>query len=267
MNAPRHEEKGTDSRELVVQGGIAMIPATLYGEVFSKACHDTLVVFFHGGAFVDDKLCAAEDLLKALAASKPGVLILAPRYTLAAASAFPAAIEDAHAVLIWAKANKAAIGWSGKQLVVAGIEAGANLATVSNLMAHDRRGPSIAGQILITPMIDATLSTDSMRVNQVDNCETAYRCYLPHAADRMHPYASPLQSSRLKHMAPALIISAEGDPLRDEAEKYGARLHENGVGVRVRRLPVIPFDHANALVGAAVFLDVLHEASAFLARI
>lgn len=267
MNIARHGGIGADSRELVVQGGTTMIAATLYGEGGAKSRHDTLVVFFHGGGFADDQLDMSEDLLHALVASNPGILILAPRYTLAGVSAFPAAIEDAHAALVWAKANQSAMRWSGKRLVVAGIEAGANLATVSNLMAHDRREPRIDGQILITPMLDASLSTDSMRVSRVDNCETAYRGYLPHAADRMHPYASPLQSSRLKHMAPALIISAEGDPLRDEAEKYAVRLHDSGVSVVLRRLPVMPFDHADGRVGAAVFLDVLHEASAFLARL
>ncbi len=266
MNAPRHDARGAESREISVQGGAAMLPAMLYGAAATTR-HDTLVVFFHGGGFAGDQLDMADDLLRAIVASNPGVLILAPRYTLAAVSAFPAAIEDAHAVLLWARANKSAIGWSGARLVVAGIEAGANLATVANLMAHDRRGPAIAGQILITPMLDASLSTDSMRGGRIDNCETAYRCYLPHATDRMHPYASPLQSSRLRHMAPALILSAEGDPLRDEAETYGVRLHDNGVAAVVRRLPAIPFDHASGRAASTVFLDVLKEANAFLARV
>ena len=81
-------------------------------------------------------------------------------------------------------------------------------------------------------MLDPGLSTCSMRemptcpdkARVFDECAAAYRGYLPHAADRGHPYASPLQSSRLKNLAPALILSADDDPLRDEAEAYGAKL-------------------------------------------
>jgi acetyl esterase len=69
-----------------------------------------------------------------------------------------------------------------------------------------------------------------------DECAAAYRGYLPHAADRSHPYASPLQSSRLKNLPPALILSADDDPLRDEAEAYGAKLINAGVRTTVRRM-------------------------------
>jgi acetyl esterase/lipase len=69
-----------------------------------------------------------------------------------------------------------------------------------------------------------------------NECAAAYRGYLPHAADRSHPYASPLQSSRLKNLPPALILSIEDDPLRDEAEAYGGKLIQSGVPTTVRRL-------------------------------
>src|SRR5207249_1867038 len=65
----------------------------------------------------------------------------------------------------------------------------------------------------------------------------AYRCYLPHAADRLHPYAAPGLSARLAGLAPALILSAQDDPLRDEAESYGAKLVAAGVKTQVTRLP------------------------------
>jgi acetyl esterase/lipase len=111
-------------------------------------------------------------------------------------------------------------------------------------MARDRGAPRLAGQILLMPMLDPGLSTCSMRemptcserAKVFDECAAAYRGYLPHAADRSHPYASPLQSSRLKNLPPALILSIEDDPLRDEAEAYGGKLIQSGVPTTVRRL-------------------------------
>jgi acetyl esterase len=157
-------------------------------------------------------------------------------------SPFPAAVEDAHAILVWARKNKTTLGWSGKQLIVAGIEAGANLAAVCALMSRDRGGPGLVGQILIIPMLDPGLTTCSMRsMPTLEQAELptpvppriAVTCPTP---NRIHPYASPLQSSRLKHLPQALILSVEDDPLRDEAEQYGTNLIGAGVKTTVHRL-------------------------------
>ncbi len=202
------------------------------------AKRDMLIVFFHGGGFVGGDLDEADDFLRSPGRCDHLPLVLAPSYTLATVSPFPAAVEDAHAVLQWAKKNKTKLGWTGKQLVVAGIEAGANLAAVCALMSRDRGGPALAGQILIMPMLDPGLTTCSMRELHAmlrprkwpprsAPQPTAATCrMLPTAS---HPYASPLQSSRLKNLPPALILSAEDDPLRDEAEQYGAKLITCGV--------------------------------------
>jgi len=237
---------------------------------------DSLIVFFHGGGFDTGNLDDADELLNHLAIGNPGQIVLASSYTLATQHPFPAAVEDAYAVLTWAKKNKVRLGWTGKQLVVAGVEAGANLAAVCTLMARDRGGPDLAGQILIMPMLDPGLSTCSMRampapavVEVADACAAAYRGYLPNAADRIHPYASPLQSSRLKNLPAALILSADDDPLRDEAEQYGAKLISAGVNTTVHRLPPAPLqepgarnecacrDHALGAIG--VFLGGLQQ--------
>jgi len=167
------------------------------------------VVFFHGGGFVGGDLDEGDQFLRRLAGRAAGHLVLASCYTLATERPFPAAVEDAHAVLGWAKKNKAGLGWNGKRLVVAGIEAGANLAAVCALMSRDRGGPALAGQILVMPMLDPGMTTCSMRdvpldgddgmASVADTCAASYRGYLPNGADRAHPYASPLQSSRLKN--------------------------------------------------------------------
>lgn len=262
-------------RELEVRGAQGPLAARLYLAGNSSAKRDALIVFFHGGGFVAGDLEEADEFLRHLVACNPGHVVLATNYTLATVSPFPAAVEDAHAVLAWAKKNKAKLAWSGKQLLTAGIEAGANLAAVSALMARDRGGPALAGQILIMPMLDPGLSTCSMRempscpdrMKVANTCAAAYRGYLPNAADRAHPYASPLQSSRLKHLPPALILSAEDDPLRDEAEQYGAKLIACGVKTTVRRMPPAPLQEPGARNECACRSFALKEMASFISAI
>lgn len=259
-------------RELEVGGAEGALAARLYAGGDGGAKQDSLLVFFHGGGFVGGGLDEGDNVLRHLACCPPGQLVLASTYTLASVRPFPAAVEDAHAVLLWARKNKAKLGWNGKRLVVGGIEAGANLAAVAALMARDRGGPELAGQILIMPMLDPGLTSCSMRalpqeacmVGVADTCAASYRGYLPNAADRTHPYASPLQSSRLKNLPPALILSAEDDPLCDEAEQYGAKLSSCGVRTTVKRLPPAPLQEPAARNECACDAAALSEIRAFL---
>jgi acetyl esterase len=262
-------------RELEVAGAAGPLAGRLYRGGAGTAKRDGLVVFFHSGGFVSGDLDEADQFLRHLAMCSTQQLVLASGYTLACQQPFPAAVEDAHAVLAWARKNKVKLGWTGKRLVVAGIEAGANLAAVSALMARDRGGPALAGQILIMPMLDPALSTCSMReipadavvAGVADTCAASYRGYLPNAADRCHPYASPLRSSRLRNLPPALILSAEDDPLRDEAEQYGAKLAASGVSTTCKRLNPEPLPDAAARNECACRAAALHEIGKFLAAL
>ncbi|MDQ1829337.1 alpha/beta hydrolase [Massilia scottii] len=259
-------------RDLEVAGAEGPLAARLYAGGDAGAKKDGLIVFFHSGGFVGGDLDDADEFLRHLASCSTQYLVLASCYTLATERPFPAAAEDAHAVLAWAKKHKAKLGWSGKRLVVSGIEAGANLAAVCTLIARDRGGPALAGQILIMPMLDPGLSTCSMReipqdatqAGVADSCAASYRGYLPNAADRTHPYASPLQSSRLKNLPPALILSAEDDPLRDEAEQYGAKLTTCGVTTTVKRMAPAPLQDPAARNECACRTVALHEIGNFL---
>jgi acetyl esterase/lipase len=260
-------------RGIEVKGAEGPLPARIYtcGEAGIK--RDSLIVFFHAGGFNGGDLDDADIFLRHMANDSPDHMILASGYTLATVRPFPAAAEDAHAVLVWAKKNKGKLGWTGKRLLVAGIEAGANLAAVCALMSRDRGGPALLGQILVMPMLDPGLSTWSMREMQnapelldvADACAAAYRGYLPNAADRAHPYASPLQSSRLKNLPPALILSAEDDPLRDEAEQYGAKLIACGVKTTVNRMPAAALNEAGARNECACKCYALGEIASFIA--
>jgi acetyl esterase/lipase len=265
-------------RELEVAGAEGPLAARLYTGDGPRVKKDSLVVFFHSGGFVGGDLDEADQFLRHMSGGgcgAPNRLVLASSYTLATTRPFPAAVEDAHAVVKWAKKNKSRLGWSGKRLIVAGIEAGANLAAVCALMSRDRGGPDLAGQILIMPMLDPGLTTCSMRevkldeamAGVADTCAASYRGYLPNGADRTHPYASPLQSSRLKNLPPALIMSAEDDPLRDEAEQYAAKLSAAGVGTTLERLAPNSLEDASARNECACEAEALGEIARFLAAL
>lgn len=259
-------------RELAVQGAQGKLAARLYAPTRTSAeAAPGLAVFFPPGGFVANELEKSDDFFRALAV-RTDWIVLASVYTLATAAPFPAAAEDAHAVLKWAVGNKAKLGWDGKRLITAGIEAGGNLAAVSALMARDRSGPALTAQILIMPMLDPGLTSCSMRqlsrdagvALATDQCAAAYRGYLPHAVDRAHPYASPLQSSRMKGLPLTLILSADDDPLRDEAEQYGTKLNSAGITAIVKRLPRIELQEPNARCSSARKEEALQEISAFI---
>jgi acetyl esterase/lipase len=264
------EATGVSTRALSVQGAQGTLAARLYTP--SPANDDGLIVFFPCGAFVTDKLEDGHLFLRMLAA-RTGYHVLGSCYTLPQAAPFPAAVEDAHAVLSWAVRHRASLGWNGKCLISAGIEAGGNLAAVSALMARDRGGPALAAQLLIMPMLDPGLTSGSMRTlpggagaqRAAGACALGYRGYLPRAIDRTHPYASPLQSSRMKGLPPALILSADDDPLRDEAELYGAKLIGAGIKTLVRRLPPIELEDPDARCNCARKETALQEIACFVA--
>lgn len=262
---------GLKVSELEAGGAEGPLGARLYSGGEARVKKDGLIVFFHGGGFVGGDLDEIDPFLRHLATCGR-YQVLSSHYTLATERPFPAAAEDAHAVLSWAKKHKAKLGWTGKQLIVAGIEAGANLAAVCALMARDRGGPALAGQVLIMPMLDPALTSCSMREVPVDrsracvatSCAASYRGYLPNAADRTHPYASPLQSSRLKDLPPALILSAEDDPLRDEAEQYAVKLGNSGVTATHKRLGAAQLDAPEGRNECACQGPALAEIALFL---
>jgi len=132
--------------------------------------------------------------------------------------------------------------WASRRsrIFVAGEEAGGNLAAALALMARDRRAP-LAGQILFSPMLDPVMGTCSLRSAEVGafGCPWAdgWHAYLGSPDKAAHPYAAPLDATRLAGVAPALILSAQDDPLRDESETYARHLRKAGVPVRHHVLP------------------------------
>jgi acetyl esterase/lipase len=197
------------------------------------------LVFFHGGLFNAGQTVASYPFARALSARISVVLV---EWPLAPGACFPKTPEIALRSAIWVCANANLFGARSGAVVIGGEEAGGNLAAASTMMLRDCRescSPSVKllGQALISPMLDPTQSTHSMRGCKDFTCSKAWSEYLPDAADAVHPYAAPLHSRRLSGLPPTLIISADQSPLRDDAELYAGNLQRAGIAVTARRLP------------------------------
>jgi acetyl esterase/lipase len=194
-----------------------------------------LIAYFHGGGWVlgsqdsDDPFC--RDLC-----ARTGAVVVSVNYRHAPEDRFPAAADDAFAATGWIAANAAALGGIPGPLTVAGWSAGGNLAAVVCQLARDAGGPEIAGQLLLTPVTDAGLGRPSHSANGEGFILTSalMRWFWDHYADeagQAQPKASPLRGT-LAGLPPAVVVTAEFDPLRDEGEAYAEALASAGVPVR-----------------------------------
>jgi acetyl esterase/lipase len=146
-------------------------------------------------------------------------------------------VDDAFAALRWVSSHAAALGGRPGPVAVAGWSAGANLATVACRLARDAGDPSIAGQLLITPVTDTDTTRPSYRENGERYVLTSalmqwFIDQYVDAADRTDPRVAPLRATNLSNLPPATIITCEFDPLRDEGAAYAAALAAAGVDVQ-----------------------------------
>jgi acetyl esterase len=200
-----------------------------------------LMVFFHGSGFVVCSLDTHDGMCRNLCAGS-GCVVVSVDYRLAPEAKFPAAPDDCLAATRWAVANAAALGADPGQVFVAGDSAGANLATVTALRIRDEGGPHLLGQLLIYPVTDHyDPGTPSMTENAEGYGLTRagmiwfWDHYLADRRDAANPHASPLQARDLSGLPPALVVTAEYDPLRDEGEYYADRLRRAGVATEMKR--------------------------------
>ena len=202
-----------------------------------------LMVFFHGSGFVLCSLDTHDGICRNLCAGS-GCLVVSVDYRLAPEHPFPAAPEDCLAATHWAVAQAAGLGADAARLVLAGDSAGGNLAAVTALRLRDEGGPRPVGQVLLYPVTDwHSPGTPSYAENAEGygltraTMEWFWGHYLPDASLSAHPHVAPLRTPDLAGLPPALVQSAEYDPLRDEAELYAGRLSAAGVPVRMTRWP------------------------------
>lgn len=202
-----------------------------------------VLVYFHGGAFFSGSLETHDGVARALAAAT-GCRVISVGYRLAPEAAYPAGLDDCSAVARWAVENGDALRWNGDVLAVAGDSSGGTFAAAVAAMAHEDGFDRITHQLLFYPSLDLDFDVDrygSLRENARGyGLETAglkpwNSFYLDSGADPADPLVSPIKRADLTGLPPALIITAEFDPLRDEGEFYGARLKDAGAAVTVSR--------------------------------
>ncbi|MDG1786237.1 MAG: alpha/beta hydrolase, partial [Ilumatobacter sp.] len=194
-----------------------------------------VVVYFHGGGWVlgsqesDDPMC--RDLCV-----RSNAVIVSVNYRHAPEARFPAAADDGLAAVQWVAANADELGVRADLLAVAGWSAGANVAAVTSQQAKLAGGPAIIGQVLLNPATDCDFSRPSYTENADGYVLTTalMHWFWDHYCDvdqRSDPKASPLRAPDLRGLPPAMIVTCEFDPLRDEGDAYARALAAAGVSV------------------------------------
>ena len=213
--------------------------ASLRARLYRPAGARGTILFFHGGGWVIGSIDTHDGGCRMLANATPAN-VLSVEYRKGPENPFPAAVIDADASLDWLLANGPRLGLDTSAIVVAGESAGATLAAVVARHARDR-GIALAGQALVYPPTATKMNTKSYEMNARGfNLTRAamqwfYRYYVSEA-DHAHPDAAPLLAADLSNLAPAYIVAAEFDPLRDEDRAYAARLIEAGNDVTYREM-------------------------------
>jgi acetyl esterase len=222
-----------------IPGPLVDIPIRVYQPFESDSF--PILVYYHGGGFTMGDLDGSDDFCRKLSILS-GEIVVSVDYRLAPEYTFPAAAEDAYAALAWVAINAELISGDSSRIAVMGGSAGGCLAAVTTLMAKDRKGPSIIYQVLYFPSTDQSDSDFPSHTLYAKGYYLTYewlkffrRQYIPNESDRKHPYASPLLAPDHSGLPPALIITAEFDPVRDEGETYAQKLKEAGVSVRLER--------------------------------
>jgi len=225
----------------LIRGPAGMLPIRIYTPAGTEQEPFPALVYFHSGGWVFGSIEAHDPVCRALA-NHARCLVVSVGYRLAPEHTFPAAPEDCYAATRWVAEHAHEIKADTARIAVGGDSAGGNLAAVVALMARDREGPALCYQVLIYGETDyykpgtASYATYSEGYGLTrEDMIWFWDQYLARPEDSMHSYAAPLRATDLSGLPPALIITAEYDPVRDEAEHYALRLQQAGVQVQLSR--------------------------------
>lgn len=218
------------------------VPLRLYRP--AEVAGDALLVFLHGGGWMFGDL-DTHDAMIARIAVEARCGVLAVRYRLAPEHRFPAGLDDGDIGYSWAREHAAALGFDPAKVGLGGESAGANLAAALTLRLRDRGAVQPLFQLLIHPVTDMRLIATS--IDAVDGpglnrafLEAARDLYLNDIGEVTAPEASPHLATHHGGLAPAIVLTAECDPLRDDGEAYALALAAAGVETLVQRLPGLP---------------------------
>jgi len=231
------------------------IPVRVYTPHEAVGGDAPLLLWLHGGGWVIGDLDTADATARALA-NRSGAVVVSVGYRLAPEHRAPAALEDSLAALTWSVENAELLGVDASRVAVGGDSAGGNLAAALCQRVRDDFGPDIDFQLLAYPVVDCTLSHPSIEENAEGYFLTkdAMMWFTGHYLGEIDPKdasVSPLHADTLAGLPPALVITAELDPLRDEGEAYAAALKEAGVPVEVVRYE----GQIHGFLGMAALLD------------
>jgi len=201
-----------------------------------------VVMYFHGGGWVLGDQDTHDRLVRELAHGAEAAVVFV-NFTPSPEAHYPVAVEEAYAATQWIAANGASLQLDGARLAVAGDSVGANMAAAVTLLAKERGGPKIVGQVLFYPVTDANFDTGSYQqfaegyFLSREAMKWFWNHYAPDVAARAQITASPLRATveQLRGLPPALVITAECDVLRDEGEAYARKLIAAGVRVTATR--------------------------------
>jgi acetyl esterase len=201
-----------------------------------------VLLFIHGGVWIVGNFQNHQRLLRDLVVGS-GQIGVFVEYTPLPDGKYPTPLEESYSALKWIATHAGELGADGTRIAIAGNSVGGNMTAALTLMAKDRNGPQIAYQVLLIPATDASVDTYSYHEFSIGRflprafMKYGWDRYAPDAKTRNNPYVSPLRASdeELRGLPPALVITAENDPLRDEGEAYARKLKQAGVAVTAIR--------------------------------
>jgi len=217
-----------------------------------------VLLFIHGGVWIVGNFQNHQRLLRDLVVGSGQVGVFV-EYTPLPQAKYPTQLDESYAALKWVAAHAADFGADGTRIAIAGNSVGGNMTAALTLMSKDRNGPKIAYQVLFIPATDASVDTGSYhefgtgRFLARSFMKYGWDLYAPDEKTRNSPYVSPLRASNaeLTGLPPALVITAENDPLRDEGEAYARKLKDAGVTVTATRY--------NGMIHDFVLLNAIHD--------
>ncbi len=257
---------------LMIPGPAGNLPVRLYTP---KGIGPFPVLMFFQKSWCAGNLDTHEMMCRSLCCGA-ACLVMTVDYRLAPEYPFPAALEDCYSATSWVVENATKLQGDPLRIAVGGESGGANFAAAIALMSRDRGGPMLTFQLLINPAADFRVTTDSWKdydgyMMNMGEFIIVRDFYARIEEDRLNPYAAPSLASNLQALPPALIITAECDPLRDGGELYGQRLLEAGVPTTVTRYGgmVHSFMHLGALIPQAnqALDEVIHALRTVFASI